>query len=336
LQIFDCKGNGIESEINLVKSQVDYPRMKKTGKWISHSDSVRSEVLICAGKCTISFSLRNASNIVAFSGEGEIIIDSKEYSRFKIDNHGLPQSVLKKDFGNRSSTVRLSGTNIGIYRPLIVKSGFGKSKEIYRRTAAPEQPVLEMEQKKLSLLGFSKNDFDENWNVIPIAKGTTLESPTLDFCFDNFNSESNRVARRQVVAIKESSPYLFVSTEVVRYKSKVAGIEAQSELTSRIEDCVRNGGFRNADGIFQDYQFLPIEGFNGKYKVIDNGIMLYVKIGIDNSARYLLAYYQFNDGVLSGMYVVKPYQSAFTREELAKWEQIRSKLSFRLLNNSGV
>jgi len=138
------------------------------------------------------------------------------------------------------------------------------------------------------------------------------------------------------VAIKESSPYLFLSTEVVRYKSKVAGIEAQSELTSRVEDCIRNGGFRNADGIFQDYQFLPIEGIKGKYKVIDNGIMLYVKIGIDNSARYLLAYYQFNDGVLSGMYVVKPYQSAFTREELAKWEQIRSKLSFRLLNNSGV
>jgi hypothetical protein len=336
LQVFDCKGNGLEGKVDIEEIQADFSKMKKTGKWNSLFDSSKGDSLNCLGKCTISFSLRNASTIFAASGKGEIFINGKKYSNFGVDKKTEPIVIFRNNFGNRSSTVRISGFNLEIFRPISIKSSLGPTKEIFQKAVTAEAPIEDIEQKNLSLFGFSKEDFDENWSVIPIAKGTTLESPTLDFCFDKFDSESNRIARRQLMANRESSPYLFVSTEVVRYKSKLAGIEAQNELKVRIEDCVRNGGFRNADGVFESYLFLPLEGTQEKYRIVDNGILLHVKIGIDNSARYLLAYYQFNNGVLSGMYVVKPSQSAFTMEELAKWEQVRSKLSFRLISKSKV
>jgi hypothetical protein len=330
LQVFDCKGNGLEMDAEVSINKLDATKVRKTGKWQKIIDNKYGELLKCSGKCTASFTARGYSNIFSGSGSGDIYINSKKYGTFKSSSTDIPQSILKQEFNTRSATIRLSGSNFSFYLPTFVKAKFGVSKEVNRQVRMPDISLSEPGQKEVQTFGFAGDDFDESWSVVPIGNGTTLESPTLDFCHEEYDSESGRQIRRQLMAFKNGSPYLFLSTEVVKYKSLAASLAAEDELRRRVNECVKLSGFRNKQGIFESYRFVPYLDNAGSYKIVDNGLLIHVKIGDDNSARWLLAYYQFKGGFFSGFYVVKPAQSPFTQEELASWEEVRQILSQRL------
>lgn len=334
LQVFDCKGNGVEAFTTLSNNKLEFAKIRKSGRTSTKQESKYGQVLKCKGKCSLTFTLRNSANLVLTSGVGSIYINAKKVSDFNFKNKAQEVNVLKKDFGNRSATIRITGSDIVMANPLYAKIKIQEQKSIYRKVRASDLTLNELGQSELARLGFTPDDFEESWILVPIAKGTTLESPTLDFCQDSYASDLNRSSRRQFMAAKNGSSYLFVSTEVVKYKNVGAASDAAKELDMRLKECLANGGFKNKDSVFESYEFQSLDTTGSKYQLIDGGTLVHVKIGNGNNARWLLAYYQFKSGFLSGFYVVKPLEAPFTVDELRNWSQVRSTLSKRLLSNA--
>jgi hypothetical protein len=141
-----------------------------------------------------------------------------------------------------------------------------------------------------------------------MARGTTLDDPTLDLCSATYKSESGRQYRRQVSANKVGSPYLFLSSEVVKYKDKSAADVALTELVSNYQACVKNKGGVERDGTFTDYTFTPMPQSNLE----------------------LLAFYQFKGEMFTGLYVVKGGEVGFDDAEVKRWFAAASLMATRL------
>ena len=279
LQVFDCKGNGVEAFTTISTNKLDFAKMRKSGRTSIRQESKYGQVLKCDGKCSLTFTQRNSSNVNVTSGVGSVYVNSKKVSDFNFKNKTQEISVLNKDFGDRSATIRITGSDIVMANPLYAKIKIQERKSIYRKARTSDSTLNEMGQSELARLGFSPDDFEESWLVVPIAKGTTLESPTLDFCQDSYATDANRSLRRQLMAAKNGSSYLFVSTEVVKYKSVVAATDAAKELDMRLKECLANSGFKNKDSVFESYDFQSLDNTGSKYKLIDGGALLHVKIG---------------------------------------------------------
>jgi len=328
---FDCKGNGLRTDIEATVSKVSVSKMRKLGKWQISTDSSGNQVGVCKGKCSASFTVRSAYTLFAGNSSGDVLINNKKVSKFFSGNSEKERVVYSANLGSKSATARISGSNLKISDAYMLKAVFGQTSEI-RRSGLYVDPTLgEISQNDLRDLGFSFDDFEESWVVQPLAKGTTLESPTLDLCYENYESDKKRVARRQLQVFQNGSPYLFISSEVVKYESAVGADSARKELIQRIEECIKLGGFKTTSGDFESYDFLPLDSKGSKYQEVDNGLLMHVKIGSGSNARWLLAYYQFKSSYFSGLYTVKPSQSPFSSSELSEWEAVRQVISSRLL-----
>ena len=157
------------------------------------------------------------------------------------------------------------------------------------RIPTPNDPTLsDATQKTLARFGFSQDDFTSDWTVLPMARGDTLLDATLDLCGNSYKSESGREARRQIQVYKTGTPYVFLSSEVVKYKSIDAANTALTELKANYADCVKNnGGIEN--GIFTDYQFQDLPATTAKLVDEKNRVVVRATIGKGDTARQLLA-----------------------------------------------
>jgi hypothetical protein len=328
---FDCKGNGLRADIEATVSKVSVSKMRKLGKWQISTDSLGNQAGVCKGKCSASFTVRGAYTLFAGNSTGDVLINNKKVSKFFSGDSEKERVVYSANLGSKSATARISGINLKIFDAYMLKAVFGQTSQI-RRSAPYVDPTLgESSQSELRDLGFSFNDFEESWIVQPLAKGTTLESPTLDLCYENYESDKKRMSRRQLQVFQNGSPYLFISTEVVKYESAGAADLAREELIQRLDDCIKLGGFKTTSGDLETYEFLSLDSKGSKYQEVDNGLLMHVKIGAGSNARWLLAYYQFKSSYFSGLYVVKPSQSPFSSSELSEWEAVRQVISARLL-----
>ena len=163
-----------------------------------------------------------------------------------------------------------------------------------------------------------------------MARGTTLEDPTLDLCSAQYDSELLRKERRQVVAIKTENPYLFLSTESVRYKSVAAAQQALNEVKLSYSNCVKNGGGTERDGIFTKYEFLDLPTLPANLVPPSNRVIVHAKIGEAESTRFLFGAYQYAGDMFTGLYVVRPANKDFTQEELSRWLEIAGVMAERL------
>jgi len=328
---FDCKGNGLRADIEATVSKVSVSKMRKLGKWQVSTDAGGNQVGVCKGKCSASFTVRGAYTLFAGNSTGDVLINNKKVSKFFSGDSEKERVVYSANLGGKSATARISGNNLKIFDAYLLKAVFGQTSQI-RRSAPYVDPTLsESSQSELRDLGFSFNDFEESWIVQPLAKGTTLESPTLDLCYENYDSDKKRVSRRQLQVFQNGSPYLFLSTEVVKYESAGAAELARKELIQRLDDCIKLGGYKTTSGDLETYEFLSLDSKGSKYKEVDDGLLLHVKTGAGSNARWLLAYYQFKSSYFSGLYVVKPSQNPFSSSELSEWEAVRQVISARLL-----
>lgn len=117
--------------------------------------------------------------------------------------------------------------------------------------------------------------------------------PTLDLCKARYESDLNRLERRQVTVFKEISPYLFLSSEVVRYKDAKSALEAFNELEAQVNKCKSDSGALDASGRFESHTFLEFPrnvaiGASGTKKVF-----VRVNIGSEENSRSLIGLYQF-------------------------------------------
>jgi hypothetical protein len=161
-----------------------------------------------------------------------------------------------------------------------------------------------------------------------MPNGTTLLDPSLDLCNGTFNSEKDRIERRQVTALKEESTFSFLSTEVVRYSSVANATAAQKELVSVLAKCQSEKGYSAASGEKIPYEFKVIK--NVPTGVVNEGNRVFVHAVIDSGdrARTLLGFYQFNGDLFTGLYVLNT--KGFSDADVAKWLKVAVTMAERL------
>ena len=182
-------------------------------------------------------------------------------------------------------SLRISGKDFVIVGLARGSVQLEKVTKIQRTTQFIDNSLEDAAQQSLSKFGFTGSDFASEWAVLPMNRGTTLEDPSLDLCAADYKSESSRRERRQVVATKPESPYIFLSSEVVRYVSPGAAQGALEELRDKLQKCITNGGGNEKSGGFVKYSFLDLPKFTANLVDESNRVIAYAKIGESDSQR---------------------------------------------------
>ena len=232
------------------------------------------------------------------------------------------------DVGASKKVVRVSGNNFVLIGLTSVTTTLGELQEIEQGPVIIDPSLSDPKQAKLAKLGFRAEDFSNNWTVLPMNGGTTLVDPSLDLCNGTFASEKERVERRQVLALKEDSPYSFLSTEVVKYSSAAAASAAQKELVKVLAQCQAEKGYKNTTGTLVPYEFKSIKAIPAGVVSENNRVFVHAVIDSDENARTLLGFYQFNGDTLTGLYVLN--SKGFSDAQVAKWLSVAVTMAQRL------
>jgi hypothetical protein len=329
VESYDCLGNG---QVGQLKSDIKFTqasKLTKRGTWRDAGRDYPSGSLLCLSKCSMNIAVTGSIGLVVASGNLEYGFAGQRASIYKSRSNQGNYSTLSIKSPIRK-TLRVSGKDfvvVGLLKGSVKIEGLEKAQ---RASQYLDISLDSPAQKSLSRFGFTGEDFASEWAVLPMNRGTTLEDPSLDLCAGDYQSEFDRQERRQVVATKPGSPYVFLSSEVVRYTSDGAGRRAIAELKEKYQKCVSNGGGSEKSGAFVKYSFLPVPSFSSKLVADENRVIAYAKIGEGESLRTLFAVYQFQGALFSGLYVVRGGDTAFTQEEILRWLDAAGVISKRL------
>jgi hypothetical protein len=332
LHTYDCLGNGVISDLSLKSSYIPGSKSSKTGKW--SNSSLLDGAITCTGRCSASFTTSGRAYLLVAEGAPNVLLSSKAVAKVEPSSNKAIRTGAFVDIGPRNKVLRVSGSNftlIGIAKVDLVLSN---QREMARLPSASDPSLSEPIQKSMARYGFISDDFASGWIVLPMARGTTLDDPTLDLCSATFKSESGRQYRRQVSANKVGSPYLFLSSEVVKYKDKSAADAALAELVSNYQACMKNKGGVERDGTFVDYTFTPMPQSDLELVPESSRVLVRAQIGKGVSARQLLAFYQFKGEMFTGLYVVKGGEAGFDDAEVKRWFEAASLMATRLETRS--
>ncbi|MGA0902419.1 MAG: hypothetical protein ACO3RD_05910, partial [Candidatus Nanopelagicaceae bacterium] len=333
-QVFDCLGNGLTGEVSISSSFTPPSKSKRTGKWSPAPSIYGAGALKCTGKCTAS--MTTSGNTIAVIGEGsaDIALAGKSVTKVSASNaQAFRFSSSVQVTGSR--VIRISGSNFVFGGLAKLDTKIGEFKPLARTQEFPDPSLVEPIQKELSRLGFNSADFTQDWTVLPMARGTTLLDPTLDLCNSTYLSESGREYRRQLSVTKVGSPYLFLSTEVVKYKSTLAAEIALAELRKNYSACVTNkGGTEN--GIFNPYNFQELPISNAQLVDEKSRLIVRASIGSGNATRQLLGFYQYSGAYFTGLYIVLPGAAPIDQAQVLRWYEVASVLAQRMSESKSV
>ena len=315
-QVFDCRGNGVVGDLTLGFTYIPAFNAKTTGKvTINKTDSA------CTGSCSFSFSVSGDLEVKVAKGSGVAYINGVPSGTFKAG-----AETLKLAIGKTKKVVRLQGKDLVIQGLAKVSVQWKESGKIQRKVAVVDPSLEDKEQLAISKYGFQISDFDQDYQLLPIARGTTLLDATLDVCSGDFPSEKSRVLRRQVAAFKEGSPYSFLSTETVKYKDSASAESALTDLDNVVAKCKLAGGVKGADGAITKYVFSETPKFT--YADGVKGRVLLTLIGEGASARWLLGFFQIKGELAVNTYLVRVEK--FSDADIKRWSQVASEISTRL------
>lgn len=330
LQVFDCLGNGRSASLVAQSSLATAVQMKRSGKWSAASSDYPSGSMKCVGKCSAYWSTSGVAGLVLGSGSAEYSLVGGSRRIVRAERSGDDYGASNLVVGKARRSVRVSGSNfvlIGVANAAVQVTDVGQATSYVRALdRSLEDPI----QQQLNRYGFNDSDFSSEWTVMPMIRGTTLEDPTLDLCSSQFDSELLRTQRRQVTASKVDNPYLFLSTETVRYSSNTAAEQALSELKLSLTNCVKNKGGVERDGAFTKYEFFDLPKVPANLVSSSQRVVVHAKIGETDSIRYLLGVYQFIGDLFTGLYVVRPASAPFNQIEIARWLDVSGVLAERL------
>jgi hypothetical protein len=328
-QIFDCLGNGMTGDLTLSPTYIDAGRSTKVGKWSNAPSIYGAGVLKCTGKCSASFSVNGNVNALIGEGSAEFLLSGKSVGKISNSTSQVLRNSDSIAIGARNRVLRVSGSNFVLGGLVKLESKISAFKAISRGPEFPDPSLDEPIQKSMSRLGFNQSDFTNEWTVLPMARGTTLQDPTLDLCGSNYTSESGREVRRQISVTKVGSPYSFLSTEAVKYKTPAAASAAVVELKKNYQACVTNkGGSEN--GVFTDYSFQPLPLSNAPLVDEQSRVLVRATIGKGASARQLLGLYQYSGQYFTGLYIVTPGEKPISDEEVKRWLEVGGVMAKRL------
>jgi hypothetical protein len=331
-QVFDCIGNGMSATFKAKSNFIAASQSRRTGRW-SPATVQGNPALKCTGKCSASFTTAGAVSVLTGDGAADIYLSSKVNSKIQAANQGALRISNTVEIGSVNKVLRVQGSNFTLVGVSRVDISITNPKESPRLPIPQDPTLVEPGQNALAKMGFNQDDFTSDWTVLPMFRGTTLLDPTLDLCAATYKSEADRSARRQISVYKNESPFSFLSTEVVKYKSRAAASAALAELKTNFENCVKNKGGTESSGTFVDYKFYPVNGTNGLVSE-SNRVVVSAMIGKDIYSRQLLAFYQFNGDTFSGLYVVTDGPTPLTPAQIARWTKVAETMADRLLKNS--
>ena len=329
IQTFDCLGNGQQSQIKSDFKITTAMSMSKRGIWANAPQTYPAGSMQCNKACSLNIVIKG--NIGILLGKGTItyaLSDSKPQT-FKAKSSNNLLEVLNV-YSKDRKTLRISGNDFVLIGNIKGIFDLSNPTKMQRQPQVVDASLGDLSQRTLSRFGFTSDDFSDEWAVAPMSKGTTLEDPSLDLCGSEYQSESERQNRRQVIATRQGSPYIFLSSEVVRYKSSLSANNALIELKDRLKKCIKDGGGVERGGSFIKYEFLDLPKIPVGLVAEDSRVIVLAKIGEGESARNLLAMYQFQDSILSGLYVIRDSRSSFSDAEIHRWLQAGSVIGRRL------
>jgi len=300
----------------------------RTGKWVSSSLSDGAQT--CVGKCTASISTSGKAFVLVGEGEATVALTGKSVAKVSASSSKSLRTGATVDIGVRNRVLRITGSNFTLAGIATVDLSITNLRDTPRSPSATDPSLTESLQKNMAKYGFNADDFASGWIVLPMARGTTLEDPTLDLCSADYKSESGRQYRRQVTVSKTGTPFLFLSTEVVKYKDKNAAEAALTELQSNYNACVKNKGGVERDGTFVDYTFSPLPTSTTNLVSESSRVVVRAQIGKGVTARQLLAFYQFKGEMFTGLYVVKSGETPISDAEVKRWFDAASVVAQRL------
>ena len=336
LQTFDCLGNGRSAKLSAAVGFTPAIEMKRSGKWSSASSEYPVGAMKCSGKCTAYLATSSLAGIVLGAGSAQYSLIGGVAKTVRAKKSGDSYEAASIPVGSRKKSVKVQGSNfvlLGIARAEVKISDVAEAQSY---ALEPDRSLDDPIQKALNRYGLNGSDFSSEWFVVPMGRGTTLEDPTLDLCSAQYDSELLRKERRQVLANRSGNPYLFLSTESVRYRSASAAQQALSEIKLSYNNCVKNGGGTERDGIFTKYEFLNLPKIPAGLVSDQNRVIVHAKIGEGESIRYLFGAYQYSGDMFTGLYVVRGSDSPFTQEEITRWLEVAVVMADRLKSSSGA
>jgi hypothetical protein len=327
-QVFDCIGNGLTGDISIASSLVAADKSSKSGKWSAVGAVYGAGAIKCAGKCSASLTVSGKNYVLVGTGAATVSVGNKAVATIADSKSAKLRIGATVDVGASKKVVRISGTNFVLIGLSSVSTTLGALKEVDRAPAISDPSLVDSKQVALAKLGFRADDFSQEWTVLPMANGTTLLDPSLDLCSGKYESEKDRVERRQVIATKVGSNFSFLSTEVVKYSSPAAGSAAQKELVKVLAQCQIDKGYTDSTGAKVPYEFKKITAI--PTGVVSEGNRVFVHAIMDTGvrARTLLGFYQFNGDMFTGLYVINV--DGFSDAQVAKWLKVAATMGQRL------
>jgi hypothetical protein len=116
----------------------------------------------------------------------------------------------------------------------------------------------------------------------------------------------------------------------VRYSSVDAANTALKELKKVLEDCKSLGGYKDTTNNLVPYTFRSLPQIPSTLVSDANRVLVHATIGSGAESRQMLAFYQFNGAVFTGLYILTPSETLFTEAEMTKWLNVASTMAQRL------
>jgi hypothetical protein len=332
VQVFDCIGNGLVGDFSAFANSVNAEKSSRTGKWSPAGANYSDGALKCVGKCSASFSALGQINLLMGTGSAVLTAGTSNLATIPDSKSAKMRVGANIDVGATKKVIRVTGRNFVLVGLASLSTSVSNISDLDRVPVVTDDSLTDPAQAVLSKYGFNSKDFSQEWTVVPMENGTTLKDPTLDLCNVSYLSEKDRVERRQMRISKVSSPYSFLSSEVVRYSSAAAAQNAQKELVKALAQCQIDKGYKDATGALVSYTFSEIK--NIPTSVVAEGSRVFVRATIDSGvrARQLLGFYQFNGAMFTGLYVMTASEIPFTDAQVSTWLQVAATLAARLKN----
>ena len=327
-QVFDCIGNGLQGEISVTNNLFAAEKSSRTGRWSAAGSTYSAGAMRCVGKCTASLSVSGKNLVLVGTGAATVTLGNKTVATVADSKVAKLRIGATVDVGAVKKVVRVTGSNFVLIGLSSVATTLGPLGKIDRAPAISDPSLIDSKQVALAKLGFRADDFSQEWTILPMQRGTTLEDPSLDLCSGTYPSEKDRVERRQVMATKVGSTFSFLSTEVVKYSSAAAASAAQKELVKVLEQCQAEKGYKDSTGTLLPYEFKKLPAI--PMGVVSEGNRVFVHAIIDSGdrARTLLGFYQFNGDMFTGLYVLN--EAGFSDAQVAKWLKVAATMGQRL------
>jgi hypothetical protein len=327
-QVFDCLGNGKAGELTVAGKLVAGDKSSKTGKWSAAGAAYGAGAIRCVGKCTASLTVSGKNDVLVGTGAAKVTMGNKTLATIADSKVAKLRVGATIDVGVGRKVVRVTGSNFVLIGMGSFTTTLGALKDLDRAPAISDPSLSDEKQIKLAKLGFRAEDFSQEWTVLPMARGTTLEDPSLDLCNGTYLSEKERVERRQVAATKVGTTFSFLSTEVVKYTSAVAASAAQKELVKVLAQCQSEKGYKDSTDTLVPYEFKKLPTIPAG--VVSEGNRVFVHAVIDSgvNARTLLGFYQFSGDTFTGLYVLNA--DGFSDAQVSKWLKVAVTMAERL------